>query len=90
MRRTPLTDIDRRMLAHLQDLYGPPQRAPAVARPARAGRARRHTVGLLIRTSVLVGAAVLLVAGTEPGKTMSGWLSDQLAAVDANVVELLR
>jgi len=87
---TPLTQTDRRILARLEGLYGPVRRATAaVDRPAIAARGRR-SIGLLVRTVLLAGAAVRLVNGTEPGRTMTGWVSDQLAVIAAAAAHLLR
>ena len=78
------------MLARLEGLYGPARRATAVAvRPAAAARSGR-SIGLLVRTLVLAAVAVLLVTGTEPGRTMSGWVVHQLALVQAMASDLLR
>jgi hypothetical protein len=86
-----LTEVDRRLLAYLESLYGPPQGTAAsdASRPAPVVPVRR-TVGLLIRTMLLLGAAVLLVTGTDPGRMMYGGIIDQLALIHTAVVDLLR
>ena len=86
----PLTETDRRILARLEGLYGPPRRVtPTAERPAIATR-DRGSIGLLVRTVLLAGAAVLLVTGTEPGRTMSGWIVHQLAVIYALASDLFR
>jgi hypothetical protein len=91
MQKTPLTEMDRRMLAQLEGLYGPPRRAavPATARRSPATRARRP-VGSLLRTVLLVGVAYVLVTGTEPGRTMYVWTFDQLGVIYAAAIDVFR
>ena len=90
MDKTPLTAIDRRMLAQLEGLYGAP-RAASVPRTSSASVAfGRHWIVALLRTTVLVGAATLLVTGTEPGRRIYGWAIDQLALIAALATHLLR
>ena len=91
MEKTSLTEIDRRMLAQLEGLYGPSQRAaaPATARRASAARARRP-VGSLLRTVLLVGVAYVLVTATDPGRTMYAWTIDQLGLIYAAAMDVFR
>jgi len=81
---TSLTETDRQILTRLEGLYGPVHRtmAPDASRSATVARARR-SISLVVRTTLLVGAALLLVVGTDPGRTMSVWVSDQLAVIHA-------
>lgn len=90
MEKTSLTEIDRRILAQLEGLYGPSQRAaaPATARRASAARARRP-VGSLLRTALLVGVAYVLVTGTEPGRTMYAWMFDQVGVLYAAAMNVI-
>jgi hypothetical protein len=71
-----LTDLDRRMLAHVEGLYGPVAKpAPREERPAReaAARARHRTLGLAFRTLLLSALAVLVVSASPYAARVRDW-----------------
>src|SRR2546425_12820024 len=70
-----LTELDRRMLAQLEALYGPAGRAAQNSGPIVLGfarRARRSSLALAIRTLVLTGLAIFALWATPQGDAIRG------------------
>lgn len=83
-----LTDIDRRLIANVEALYGPLTEAAPQVEVSRKASSRPSLAGSVLRTIALVTLAAALLSSTEPGRTMYDALGDGARAAYGTLEEI--